>query len=188
MLTRIPNRRAEARGSNQRIYPVTHPALFGLAGAYLGTTTATGAWGTAQGCVAVPFRAQEGMIVKQLGWFNGSAAGDNHDIGIYTDAFAKVVSSGSTVGSGSTLWQWVDVTDTPLTPGAFYYIVKAIDATTANRTRSINFANANLLDLCGVKTSTADNFPLPDPLVSMGSPSGFSAFPLTAIACRDPFV
>lgn len=187
MLKRLPERRAQARGGSSRLYMSFDSTLFGFAPLYAGFGQASTAHQVAQGCIALPFRSQEGMVVTHLGWQNGSAAGSNHDIGIYTTAFVRLVSSGSTLGSGNSLWQWVDVTDTALNPGQIYYLVKSVDATTANRIMAPNIGNTILLDMAGVQTSSADNFPLPDPLVSMGAPATFTVLPYLAIACRAPF-
>lgn len=99
-----------------------------------GADAASGAWLSANMAVALPFCISDDIVVTKLGWRNGSSAGSNHDIGIYTAAGAKIVSTGSTAGSGSSARQFVDITDQPLRRG-HYYLVKAVDATTANRVR-----------------------------------------------------
>lgn len=161
--------------------------IFGFRDIVRNLGTASTAWPSAERAIAIPFRTN-GMVVDQLGWVNGSGAGSNHDIGIYRSDFTRVVSSGTTVGAGNSLWQFVDVTDTPLGPG-LYYLVKAVDATTASRVNLIQHtASSPLLDLMGVKDSSSDNFVLPDPLVGMGTPSVFTRLPSLGIVARDPFV
>lgn len=187
MLTRLPDRRAQAHGGSRRFYMCLDQTLFGFGPLYAGIGQTNVTHQVASGCIALPFRAQEGMVVTHLGWLNGSAAGSNHDIGIYTDTYVRLVSSGSTLGTGNSVWQWVDVTDTTLSPGVSYYLVKAVDATTANRIAGPNLNSTDALDMAGVKTSSADNFPLPDPLVSMGTPATFGVLPFLALACRAPF-
>jgi hypothetical protein len=118
--------------------------------------------------VAYPFVVNEPMTVYQLGWQNGTAAGDNHDIGIYDTSWVRLVSAGSTAGTGNSLLQFVDVTDTLLVPGS-YYIAYASDTTTANRLSGYanGVAVTQLLALAGVQDSATTAFPLPDPLTNM---------------------
>lgn len=163
-------------------------SVFGLAPILADTnSTGTGNWPAANKPLLIPFRVSTPFVVTHLGWFNGTAAGSNHDIGIYTSALARVVSAGSTGGSGNSSWQWVDVTDTALAAGD-YFLVKALDATTANRSNFYNTsASAALLNLMGVKESTDDSIPLPSSLTNVVVPSSFTRIPQVAMLTRAPF-
>lgn len=182
----IPQRYADGRRAT-----VITPAdlnVFGLA-TIVDNARASGsaAWAAASRPLAIPFRVSAPFVVTHLGWVNGSAPGSNHDIGIYRSDFSRVVSAGSTAGSGTSAWQWVDIADTALATGD-YYLVKCVDATTGNRITTINHtADARLLTLMGVKEGSAASFALPDPLTSMGDASAFTRIPLVAMTTRAPF-
>lgn len=130
---------------------------------------ASAAWLSANDPLALPFRLSQPATVTQLGWVNGSAAGDNADIGIYTPAWARLVSAGSTACSGNSAWQWVDVADTTL-PAGKYYLVYVRSSVTANRVIAFNNGSlAGMMVLAGAQESSTDALPLPDPLTNMGT-------------------
>lgn len=153
---------------------------------YVDVNAPAAAWFSANDPLAVPFALPVGGVVFQIGWHNGSAAGGGIDVGIYDLAWNRLVSSGSVTGLGNSVWQWADVTDTPLARGR-YYLVQSRDNTTANRIATYGIpAAAAYTALCGVQTSTTDSFPLPNPLVGMGTPTT-TVLPLLAIAFRTVF-
>lgn len=150
-------------------------------------STATAAWPSANKPVLIPFRVPRPIVVTHLGWFNGSSAGGNHDIAIYNEAFTRLVSAGSTVGSGNSSWQFVDVTDTALSVG-FYYLAKVLDTAVANRSNAYQTTTAaSLMNLCGVKESTDNAVPLPDPLANVVDANVFTRLPPVAMLLRAPF-
>ena len=178
-----PSREFSNRITRQgRIIGPTHPE-FGcqmiLANA---NDDASAAWITASSPLAVPFTLSEPATVTHLWWRNGTAPGSNHDVGIYRTDWSRVISAGSTVGSGTASFvQAVDVTDTPI-PAGHYYLVRVVDATTANRVGAYQHnASIHLMNLMGCKQSATASIPLPDPLVGMGdvtthtrvNPAGF---------------
>jgi len=111
-----------------------------------------------------PFRLSEASTIRKLGWMNGTSVGNNCDVGVYTNTFARMISTGSTAAAGASVWQWVDVTDTPIGPGK-YYLAIARDVSTANRgMRWGNNGPIELAQLFGL-VDAASSFPLPDPLV-----------------------
>lgn len=145
-----------------------------------------GAWHAANDPFGIPFALPRGGVVNQIGWHNGSAAGGGIDVGIYSLSWVRLVSSGSVTGSGNSLWQWANVTDTAL-PRGRYYLVMVRDNTTANRQAFYGTPNvAAYTAFLGGQTSTTDSFPLPDPLVGMTA-SALTLPPLMAIAFRTPF-
>lgn len=149
------------------------------------TTGASGAWPSANKPIAIPFRLSSAMVVRRLGWRNGSSPGSNWDIGIYDAAFNRKVSSGSTAGSG--VYQNVDVTDTALPPGK-YYLAIALNATTANRAYFINTVSGTaLVSFTGVMDSGTNAFPLPDPLTNMVAAATFVRVPVFFIYGRDAY-
>lgn len=163
----IPERLAVYPPKPFRVLGLTSPE-FAAAGASLDPAAASVAWFSANDPCAYPFRLSEPGTVKKLGWVNGTAAGGNVDIGVYSTAWVRLVSTGSTAGSGNSLWQWVDVTDTALAAGK-YYLAMSRDNTTANRCQ--RWGNALPVGghtLLGTQDSATNAFPLPDPLTNMG--------------------
>ena len=66
----------------------------------LAANPASVAWGTANNIVYVPFYLPRGETVVKLWTYNGSTAAGNTDIGIFTRAGVKLVSS----GANGTVW------------------------------------------------------------------------------------
>jgi hypothetical protein len=94
---------------------------------------ASGAWGTANTAIYIPVRIPWPYVVRRMFWVNGSAAGGNCDIGLYSIGGGKIYTAGSTAGSGNTAPQYVTPgTEILLSPGV-YFIAFAADNTTANR-------------------------------------------------------
>lgn len=149
----------------------------------LGPSAVTsGTWGAVNDPVAVPFWLQTPETVYQLGWYNGSVAGGHVDVGVYDSAWVRKVSSGSTVGSGNSTLQFVDVADTVLVPGK-YYMVMSLDDVTANRI-ALQVQTVAALALAGVYDSTTDAFPLPDPLTNMALAATYVNVPFVVVALR----
>jgi hypothetical protein len=169
-----------------RIITTTDPEFGCVAITALGGSSLSGPWITANKPLAVPFTINDAMVVTHLGWRNGSAAGSNHDIGIYDEQWNRLVSAGSSAAGTSSIWNFVDVTDTPLGAGR-YYLVKVIDATTANRARYWNTpATTTFATMLGLKETATDSFPLPNPLVGMTDPITHQRVPVLGIAVKAP--
>ncbi len=134
---------------------------------------------------AFPFRVNTAVEVRELLVANGSAAGGNVDMGIYTSAFVRLVSAGSTLGSGNSQLQILPIADTVIQPNVTYYLVLARDNNTANRQRSFSGSlTAGQNTLAGVFDSTTDAFPLPDPLTNMVAAATITQIPFMGFACR----
>lgn len=163
-------------------------APFSISGMLIGsgsTSSANATWFAANCPVAYPFVVNESVTVAQIGWFNGSAAGGNADIGIYDSSWARIVSSGSTACVTNTVPQFVDITDTTL-PRGNYYLVLAMDNVTANRYLGYSsISSAPILNLCGVQDSATTAFPLPDPLTNMAGAATVTDPPLVFISLRS---
>jgi hypothetical protein len=86
-----------------------------------GATGSSAAWPTANLAIYVPVRIPTACVVKKLALANGASVTGNFDIGIYSPAGARLVSAGSTAQSGATTEQVVDVTDTLLLAGLYYF-------------------------------------------------------------------
>lgn len=183
----IPTRDAQLQGIDKRIITTYSPMFNCGSLCTAARTLVNAAWPSANDPVAIPFRSSEPMLVTGFGWFNGSGAqSENLDVGIYTPAFARLVSSGSTARTGVALWQWVDVTDTAI-PAGEHLLVAANNGVATNFTFHSIFASVQGLALLGCLDSATNAFPLPDPLTNMAAASVFTRIPLLAITTRVPF-
>ncbi len=81
-------------------------------------------WATANLARYVPMTLARPMNLRKFFWAMNTTA--NVDVGIYTSTGTRIVSSGTTVGSGAATYQEFDVTDTILAPGR-YYLAGAMD-------------------------------------------------------------
>lgn len=87
-----------------------------------------------------PVLVPQTCVVRRLWWANGSSvsASYNIDAGVYADAGfkpgAKLVSTGSTAQGNATQVQFVDVTDTTLSPGLYWLAIVANASATLFRT------------------------------------------------------
>ncbi len=122
----------------------------------LGTTGST--WPTANKAVFIPFRLAQPVLVTKLFTWNGAAVSGNLDIGIYDASGTKLVSSGSTAQSGTNALQVIDVTDTWIGPGQFYFAL-VLDNATGTIVRN-NLGGAIFSQMNGLAEMTSA-FPLP---------------------------
>lgn len=159
---------------------------FGLVGHIAAgvNNNANGAWVSANDPLAIPFTLFSDTRLYRVGWFNGSATGNNIDIGIYTPSWVRKVSTGSTVCTTTSTIQWATVTTT-LLPAGRYFVVMVRDNTTANRVGFCNMTtDAKLLAFSGCYDSTTDAFPLPDPLTNMVVAATFTRYPYVYLQTR----
>jgi hypothetical protein len=87
-------------------------------------------WNTANRAFFIPFIVTEPVTVVKMWLQNAGVVSGNFDIGIYSEAYARLVSSGSTAQAGTDVLQEVNIADTALTPGR-YYMALCFDNTTA---------------------------------------------------------
>lgn len=184
----VPERAARMPDEGKRILTLASQE-FSISGVLRTTgTVATSTWSSANKPLAFPFRMSYTAIVDRLGWMNGSSAGGGVDVGIYDEAWNRIVSTGGTTGSGNSAWQFVDVADTTITGGLLYYLVMARDNTTANRPmRHVQTIDINVLKLGGAMDSATNAYPLPDPLTNMVSVATVNIVPVMGIGMRGPF-
>lgn len=138
-------------------------APLGIPIASIGFNKTSGAYTTANTAVAYPFWVYEPCTVYKIGWHNGSSAGGNTDVGIYDASWNLLVSTGSTLRTGNSLAQWVDTTNTNLSPNVTYYIAINHSQTNANNVNGYPAAanTTNHLTLCGVKEMAVGATALP---------------------------
>lgn len=159
---------------------------FGLSGIHrIRRRSISATWNSVNDPFAMQFDLPYGAVVDQLGWWNGSAAGGGVDCGIYDLSWNRLVSVGGATAVGNSLWEFVEVTDTPLAPGR-YYLACSRDNVTANRITVSDITQDTLaMRLVGALSSTTDSYPLPDPLVGMGVNTLFDRIPLLAFTTKD---
>lgn len=87
------------------------------------------AWGGANTACFVPFSIPWAYPVNRMFWVNGATIAGNTDVGIYTEAGARIYSTGSTVSAGASLPQYDTGTPFLLGPGS-YYMAYVNDGTT----------------------------------------------------------
>lgn len=85
-----------------------------------GVPGSTGAWPTANKAIFIPFTLRFPITVTSLWTNNGSAVTDTRDAGIYSEDGTRILSTGSTAGSGTSTFQVYSVTATTLGPGRYY--------------------------------------------------------------------
>lgn len=89
------------------------------------STSASTAWLAANLGIFYPVIVEFPFLVRQMAWENGATASGNIDVGIYDENGTRLVSSGTTAQAGVSTIQVVDVTDTWLLPGLYYFGMSA---------------------------------------------------------------
>lgn len=79
----------------------------------------------------VPFSISRTIIVTELWTANGTAVAGNIDIGIYSVDGTKLVSTGSTTMTGTSVLQGISISALTLGPGQ-YYLALACSSTSAH--------------------------------------------------------
>lgn len=120
---------------------------------YIITGLSSGVW-TANLATYIPLIAVEPVLVSQFFWFNGATVDGNTDVGIYTeDGVTKLGSAGSTLNSGTSQIQVVNVSDFVLPANRRFWLALACDSATQTYWR--NATAAVRQDYVGVKQQTS---------------------------------
>lgn len=91
-------------------------------------------WSDAANCLlAFPFVLEQMTTFYKGFWVNGSAAGNNSEVGIWDDAYNKITTTGSVAGSGNSVPQAATLGATVTLPPGLYYAGMAHNATTTNQ-------------------------------------------------------
>lgn len=85
-----------------------------------GTQSNSTAWPTANMALYIPFTLNQTITVQKFFTANGTATGNNVDIGLYAQDGTRLVSAGSTAQSGTSTIQYYSVTPLTIGPGAYY--------------------------------------------------------------------
>lgn len=147
------------RLTEQTVTPFSTNSLGAIAAAFGAPAPTSQTWPTANKAYYYPFSISAAATCYTAFWANGATVSGNVDLGIYTSAKVKVVSTGSTAQAGTSQTQTVALSAS-LAPGN-YYIGFACDAAAAT------FIRANLTDVAGFSPAVinlragAASFPLP---------------------------
>lgn len=91
----------------------------------INTVNTSAAWGTANLALYFPIEIPETVSITKLWWQNGTTATGNVDCGIYDEEQNRLVSTGSTAQTGTSVVQSVDITDVTLVAGLYYFALAA---------------------------------------------------------------
>ncbi len=117
-----------------------------------------------------PFRVFHPILITALYMSNGATISGNFDLGIYDINGNKKVTTGSTAQAApNNTAQVIDITDTWLQPGGWYFAISS-DATTGTVFRSS--LTANLYKQSGV-LQMSSAFPLPDPATMVATSDNY---------------
>jgi hypothetical protein len=118
------------------------------------------AWPTANLAIYVPFRVPVAIVAYKIACGTGAATTGNFDLGIYNAAGTRLVSTGSTAKTTANSDRVIDITDTTLIPG-MYYFAMAVDTLSAAY-QGWTAPNVGYLNLLGCRQQ-ASAFALPNP-------------------------
>jgi hypothetical protein len=118
------------------------------------------AWGTANLAYFYPVWVPESCVLTKLWWQNGATANGNVDVGVYTDQGNRLISTGTTLQTGTSVIQSVDITDTPVPAGLLYFAI-ALSSATGTIWSVAASLSGSLAIMSGYQQATA--FPLPNP-------------------------
>lgn len=123
------------------------------------TSLAGSAAPAASRCLFIPFTLDTALLVYEMFWVNGSANGNNVDVGLYDETLTSLVTLGSTAtsGTGTAGYQVGAITDVLLDRGR-YFMGFTCDGTTSQFQRWNPNARWLRLQGCLEKLTT---FPLP---------------------------
>lgn len=140
---------------NQHIISTWSPnAVGGEVSGVTSNSWASATYPAASRALAFPFAVSSPFLVRKVFWFNGTTVGtDSADVGVYTEAGARLVSGGGTLTSGASGTQEVDVTDTLLQPGR-YWLAYAQNGVTATPIM-INTGSAGNIRCLGIAQMAA---------------------------------
>lgn len=122
-----------------------------------GAAPAGGAFPASNDAIFVPLYLSQVVTVTRMFCVNSSTASGSVDVGLYTEAGARIVSAGGAAQSGTNVLQFFNITDTTLGPGR-YYMAIAMDNTTGTLFRT-NPSTAHQQKYGLAKMASA--FPLP---------------------------
>lgn len=126
--------------------------------------------------VAIPWM----FTIRRLFWGNGSSVGSSVDMGLFTQDFVKVASSGTTTTAGASTLQFVTLGSPVLIDPGFYYFGFVSSGTTNALMGASYTLQAGRLAGCKLQQLGSASLP------AVATPSSFIActIPLCGIASR----
>jgi hypothetical protein len=118
-----------------------------------GGAGASATWPTANKAFYFPFYLYRPEVITRVFVVNGATAANNWDVGIYTAAGARIISSGAVAQSGTNTLQFSDITDTLLGTGAYY--MGCSFSNTSGTVFRLAVGDADLLREQGCKVQTS---------------------------------
>jgi hypothetical protein len=140
---------------------------------------ASATWASANLALYIPFRISAPLTITQLFLMNGATASGNVDIGIYDTAGTRIIATGTTGQVGTNVIQAVNVADTLIGPGAFYFAL-ALNGTTGTVFMSTSFLAAQC-QLVGMAQQPSA-FPLP--ATATFASCAFTGCPMMGVATQ----
>ncbi len=120
----------------------------GTIGTFLNSLfTASVAWSAANRALYVPLTIPHRFTVARFFSSNGSSVAGTMDIGLYSNAGAKLISTGPASQAGTSQIQYIDVTDQSFPPGRYYLALLA--SSTSTRLSITNYQNAQECRIAG---------------------------------------
>lgn len=146
----------------------------------LGSSTASRAWPTANKAMYCPIRIYRPVTITQMFCLNGSAVSGNIDMAVYDEAGNRLCTNGGTAQTGIGVTQTLDVTDTLLLPGRYYWAMAADNTTTTVYGTAASITTSSRLSGLYEQTSA---YPLPSTATLTASTTNF--VPLVCATSRS---
>lgn len=142
------------------------------------------AWTTANRAIYIPFYIEAPVTAFQMAVSNGATVAGNLDLGIYDVLGNKIVTKGTTVQTGASVMQALDITDTVLAPGT-YFMAMSTDSTTATYIGSpVISGTGELFRAFGVQEQLTA-FPLPATATFANPASTTTTMPSISVALKS---
>ncbi len=136
---------------------VSHESIGLLVNIVAGTSLSSQTFAVANEAIYIPFMLSRPTVATSLWSANGTNASQTRDLGIYSFDGKKIISTGSTAGSGTSTLQVSSITATTLGAGQYYFAI----ASSGTTNTFIGMAGTtNNTQLLGVYQQTSA-FPLP---------------------------
>lgn len=121
-----------------------------------GQTMATNVWPAANRTIFSPVVVEVPFLIYKMAWVNGSTVtgSTNVDVGIFELDGTLLLSAGTTTQTGTSVAQFVDVTDTWLSPGTYQFGMTCSNNTSAFHS-VVGTATAQGLRISGVQQMAA---------------------------------
>ena len=142
---------------------------------------ASGALGLSNNAFYFSFSIPAPITVAKMFIYNGATVAGTIDMGIYTDDYTRIVSSGAITQAGVSALQEFDVTDTWLDKGRYYFaFAQSLNTATFFQTAQVGNTENKLF---GVMMQSAAN-PLPAVATPVALTSSIWGIPILGLSTR----